>query len=167
MSDYQLLDVESHSPLVRDHVKRVANRTYRLPEFQRTFVRDNDRVLKLWDSLYRGFPICQLMLWEPDREDFPMRSLARNQEDLQSDGRCQAVIDGQQRLAALYLVLIGDIHLRFDLEKGRFTYSEGANCLRLDVLRALDGRLVEFDDAAGRQFFTFTLPKLKGAPSAS
>lgn len=153
MSDYRTLDVESHNLVVQQHVKRVANRTCRLPEFQRTFVWDNERVLKLWDSLYHGFPIGQLMMWEPDREDFPMRGLGRNQADLQSDGRCQAVIDGQQRLTALYLVLTGDIRLRFDLERDRFTYSEGENCLRLDVLRDLDGRSVEFDDAAGRQFF--------------
>ncbi|OGW15034.1 MAG: hypothetical protein A3G93_07975 [Nitrospinae bacterium RIFCSPLOWO2_12_FULL_45_22] len=153
MSNYLVLDVEAQNPVVKQHVKRVANRTYRLPEFQRTFVWDNDRVLKLWDSLYRGFPIGQLMLWKPDSEDFPMRGLGRNQAELQSNGQCEAIIDGQQRLTALYLVLTGDIRLRFDLERDRFTYSEGENCLRLDVLRDLDGRPIEFDDAAGRQFF--------------
>jgi uncharacterized protein with ParB-like and HNH nuclease domain len=68
---YTVLDVDSHSHQVAQHLRRVDEATYRLPEFQRTFVWDQDHILRLWDSLYRGFPVGQLMLWEPVDIDFP------------------------------------------------------------------------------------------------
>lgn len=105
---YTVLDVDSHSQQVAQHLRRVDEGTYRLPEFQRTFVWDQDRILRLWDSLYRGFPVGQLMLWEPVDIDFPMRGLGRQQAEVQGAAGVNAVIDGQQRLTALYLVLMGD-----------------------------------------------------------
>src|SRR5262245_52273005 len=123
--DYRVLDVESHSLKVEQHIKRVADGTYRLPEFQRTFVWNDDRIARLWDSLYHGFPIGQLMLWEPEAVSFPMRSLGRRQVEVEAGRRPLAIIDGQQRLTALHLVLSGEIRLRFDLEQERFVYGDG------------------------------------------
>jgi integrase len=151
---YRVLKVESHSHKVEEHLHRVADGTYRLPEFQRTFVWDHERILKLWDSLYHGFPIGQLMLWEPADIDFPMRSLGRSQAEVEVKKRdAAAVIDGQQRLTAIYLVLAGDTPLRFDLGKERFTYADGANALRLDVLRGAGGQPVPFSVASEEDFF--------------
>jgi hypothetical protein len=114
---------------------------YGLPEFQRTFVWDAERVLRFWESLHRGFPVGQLMFWEPGNEaDFPMRSFGRNQGDLarnQGDlprRERYAAVDGQQRLTAVWLVLKGDIPLRFDLDRDQFTYRELRNSIRLDIL---------------------------------
>lgn len=150
---YQLLDVESHNLPVRQHIRRIARGDYVLPEFQRTFVWDNDKILRLWDSLYHGYPIGQLMLWDWGDTDFPMRSFGREQGALERKGSGWATIDGQQRLTAIYLVLSGDTPLKFDLANERFTYADGPNCLRLDVLRNAVGEAVDFDDAAGSQFF--------------
>lgn len=54
---YQLLDVDHQDRPVSDHLKAMADGRYGLPEFQRTFVWDNDRILKLWESLYEGYPV--------------------------------------------------------------------------------------------------------------
>jgi hypothetical protein len=151
--DYRVLDVESHSLKVEQHMKRVADGTYRLPEFQRTFVWDDERILKLWDSLYYGFPIGQLMLWEPNAIEFPMRSLGRRQGEIDTNKRTMAIIDGQQRLTAVYLVLSGAVPLRFDLEQERFVYGEGPNRLALDVLRDPNGAAIPLSEAAAQQFF--------------
>lgn len=150
--DYNVLNVESHTFKVEQHVRNVADGRYGLPEFQRTFVWDNDRVLGLWDSLYQGFPVGQIMLWSPDAVDFPMRSFGREQKELAGANRI-SVIDGQQRLTALYLVLTGSIPLRFDLENQRFTFNTGPNDLRLDILRDAAGAPIEFSKAAGKQYF--------------
>jgi hypothetical protein len=151
--EYRVLDVESHSLKVEQHLKRVAEGMYRLPEFQRTFVWDDERILKLWDSLYYGFPVGQLMLWEPDSNDFPMRSLGRRQDDADIKRRGTAIIDGQQRLTALFLVLTGDVALRFDLVEERFVYGDGPTRLRLDILRDKMGQPLAFSEVAGHQFF--------------
>jgi hypothetical protein len=150
---YTVLDVDSHSHQVAQHLRRVDEGTYRLPEFQRTFVWDQDHILRLWDSLYRGFPVGQLMLWEPADIDFPMRGVGRQQNEVRGGGGVTAVIDGQQRLTALYLVLMGDTPLRFDLANQKFTYTEGPNTLRLDILRSATGNSIPFVEAQGRQFF--------------
>jgi hypothetical protein len=151
--EYEVLDVDSQHPKIEQHLRRVAEGSYCLPEFQRTFVWDDDRIQRLWDSLYRGFPIGQLMLWEPYEMDFPMRGLGRAQVEIEAKKRGLAIIDGQQRLTALFLVLTGDTPLRFDLANEAFVYSDGPNMLRLDILRDAAGRSVPFTDAAGRQFF--------------
>jgi hypothetical protein len=65
----------------------------------------------------------------------------------------KAVIDGQQRLTALHLVLAGDTRLRFDLVKERFTYADGENCLRLDILRDAAGQPFPFPKAAEADYF--------------
>src|SRR5260370_18316510 len=54
--DYEVLDVDSQHPKVEQHLLRVAEGVYGLPEFQRTFVWDHDRIRGLWASLSRGFP---------------------------------------------------------------------------------------------------------------
>src|SRR5688572_25642564 len=150
---YRVVDVESHSLKIEQHLKRVASGVYRLPEFQRTFVWEEDRVLKLWDSLYHGFPIGQIMLWEPEPDELPMRSLGRAQVDAGAIKKATAIVDGQQRLTALYSVLIGDIALRFDLVDECFVYGDGPGRLRLDILRNEQGGVLSFAEVAGEQFF--------------
>jgi uncharacterized protein with ParB-like and HNH nuclease domain len=65
-----------------DHVKLIEAGDYGLPEFQRIFVWDDNKVRDLWDSIYRSFPIGQVMLWEPTGGEFPVRSLGLRQSDL-------------------------------------------------------------------------------------
>jgi len=149
------LDVESKVLKIEAHMARVGNGDYKLPEFQRTFVWGNDRILKLWDSLYHGFPIGQIMLWEPDDDGFPMRSFGYDQEDEKTGRNVTTVIDGQQRLTALYLVLEGKVPLLFDLREERFRYGEGPDRLRLDILREADGGKRSFDDAAENLYFFY------------
>ena len=74
-----------------------------LPELQRPFVWSSTQVRNLFDSLYRGFPVGQIMFWETG-----------------ADGRARQVgvggkttaprlmlVDGQQRLTGLYAVITG------------------------------------------------------------
>jgi len=121
-----------------DHVKLIEAGDYGLPEFQRTFVWDDEKVRNLWDSIYRSFPIGQIMLWEPEKEEFPMRSLGRHQADLEECAK-YAVIDGQQRLTAFWLVLKGEVPLRFNLEKEQFfvASSPTENSIQLNLLEDL------------------------------
>jgi hypothetical protein len=107
----------------------------------------------LWDILYHGFPIGQIMLWEPEPDELPMRSLGRPQIDVGVSKKAIAIVDGQQRLTALYSVLRGDIALRFDLAAESFVFGDGPACLRLDILRNDRGEPLTFAEVAGEQFF--------------
>lgn len=74
-----------------------------LPDIQRPFVWDTTRVRDLFDSMYRGYPIGTLLFWE---NGFPGEHRAIGTGDKQKTPRL-LIVDGQQRLTALYAVMKG------------------------------------------------------------
>ena len=74
-----------------------------LPDIQRPFVWSATKARDLFDSLYRGYPIGTLMFWETGAEVGTRR--------IGVDGGDRSpqllVVDGQQRLTALYSVITG------------------------------------------------------------
>lgn len=63
-----------------------------VPRFQRGWVWNNKQVLQLFRSLYRDYPVGSLIIWPTELED---------------GAHVESVIDGQQRLTALYNVVYG------------------------------------------------------------
>ena len=74
-----------------------------LPDIQRPFVWKPAQVRDLFDSLYRGFPVGTLMLWETGAE-VGAKQVGGGAAD--SVPRL-LIIDGQQRLTSLYSVMKG------------------------------------------------------------
>ena len=71
-----------------------------LPDIQRPFVWKNLKVRDLFDSMYQGYPIGYLLLWE--------NSLASNRligEERKQKSPRLVIVDGQQRLTSLYAVI--------------------------------------------------------------
>lgn len=80
---------------VLGHIK---NKSIAIPEIQRPFVWEGDQIRDLIDSLYNGFPIGYLIIWQnPDTVD-------KNGE--KTLGK-QIMIDGQQRITALMTSIVG------------------------------------------------------------
>ena len=76
----------------------IKNKSIAIPEMQRPFVWENDQIRDLIDSLYNGFPVGYLIIWQnPDTTD-------KNGE--RTLGK-QIMIDGQQRITALMSALVG------------------------------------------------------------
>ncbi|MHB1377599.1 MAG: GmrSD restriction endonuclease domain-containing protein, partial [Candidatus Humimicrobiaceae bacterium] len=70
-----------------------------IPEIQRPFVWDSTRVRDLLDSLYRGYPIGYIILWQnPD---------IMTKEGKLAHGK-RIIIDGQQRVIALSAAVLGN-----------------------------------------------------------
>lgn len=155
---FKLLDVQHEHLTVGEHVRHVVEGDYALPEFQRTFVWDAERIAKLWDSMYKGYPVGQLMLWKPaNTETFPMRALGRQQSSVEKTDHL-AVLDGQQRLTALLLVMRGEVEIRFDLDSERFLFSVpaagwGPNHIRLDIIRGADNKIASYEETVEDGFF--------------
>lgn len=82
-----------------------------LPELQRRYVWKSPQVRDLFDSLYRGYPSGQLLIWETT--DVPY-SRTLSVDDLNGEQRTpQLLLDGQQRLTSLTAILLGqDLILR-------------------------------------------------------
>ena len=83
-----------------------------LPAIQRNFVWSEDKVIKLLDSVMRGYPIGIALLWET-YEDVQYRNFVENYEegtrhDFYENGKkrkLKIVLDGPQRLQSLYIAL--------------------------------------------------------------
>lgn len=86
-----------------------------LPDIQRPFVWSATKARDLFDSLYRGYPIGTLMFWESGAEVGTRR--------IGLDGADRSpqllVVDGQQRLTALYSVITGHKVLTKSFEERR------------------------------------------------
>ena len=72
-----------------------------LPDIQRPFVWRNVKVRDLFDSMYKGFPVGYLLLWENGHVDGNRRIGA---DDKQVAPQL-VIVDGQQRLTSLYSVV--------------------------------------------------------------
>jgi hypothetical protein len=108
---------------VDDLVADIESGKIRIPRFQRALVwKDEDRQ-KLFDSIYRGYPVGTLLLWKhAAREDELEWAGLRISAGARPDALF--VVDGQQRLATLAVTLLdaekksGFRRLYFDSEAG-------------------------------------------------
>jgi uncharacterized protein with ParB-like and HNH nuclease domain len=167
--------VQSGPTKLRDFFIRHEIGEYGLPEFQRTFVWAFDQVKSLWDSLYHRYPIGQILLWEPpDPEAFPMRALGLEQPQMNMPAK-YGIIDGQQRLTAIYLVLTGMLSpdLVFDVEREMFVTKREAfvspRFIDLDLLNKLrpdqladNGYFDHYASQAAKDAYRRALNRLKG-----
>jgi len=110
-----------------------------LPELQRPFVWDRVAVRDLLDSMYRGFPIGYLMLW--NAADVDSRFIG-------TDGKqhtpTEFIIDGQQRLTGLYAVMKGSEVLFKDFTRGPIRLAFRPRDGRLEVAGAATDKDPEF-----------------------
>lgn len=99
----------------------------RIPSFQRRLAWDRHDARMLVDSLYRGYPVGTLLLWETEA---PAGQWEWGSLRLKSDARTDAlwVVDGQQRLVSLARVLLAaddagdDFELYFDLDAAALVF---------------------------------------------
>lgn len=69
-----------------------------IPEMQRPFVWDSSKVRDLVDSLYKGFPVGYIIVWQnPD---------VKLKDGTTSSGK-KVLIDGQQRITAMAAAIVG------------------------------------------------------------
>ena len=74
-----------------------------LPDIQRPFVWSSAKVRDLFDSMYRGYPVGTLMLWETGA-DVGMHQVGGGEQTKVAQ---RLIVDGQQRLTSLFAVLTG------------------------------------------------------------
>lgn len=74
-----------------------------LPDIQRPFVWSATKIRDLFDSMYRGYPIGTLMFWETGVET-GTRQVGGGESDRVAK---LLIVDGQQRLTALFAVITG------------------------------------------------------------
>lgn len=127
---------EARALPVEELVDRAKRGLIRVPSFQRKLKWDETDVVRLLDSIYRGYPVGSLLLWE---RPAPAAKIAVGPLRVEAPETSAAwwVVDGQQRLTALAASLArtedpdpaaeGDPYqVFFDPREGRFhSASEG------------------------------------------
>lgn len=111
-----------HSITIKDAMNNIATNKYLLPAIQRKYVWSTYQVERFFDSIMRGYPINSFMLWEITdnniKQGYRFYSFIKDYcqyfHETNPDASSKllendffAVIDGQQRLASLYIGLDG------------------------------------------------------------
>lgn len=105
---------------IRKAINEIQSNNYVLPAIQREFVWSAEQIERLFDSLMRGYPIGSFLFWKVQPEKIGEFQFYRfmdhyHERDFRhnlplkppSNRDITAVLDGQQRLTALYIGLIG------------------------------------------------------------
>lgn len=133
---------EARAFKIEDIMLEIQRGRLRIPSFQRRLAWDRGDARKLVDSLYRGYPVGTLLLWET-------QALAQQwhwgELTLSAPARPDAllVVDGQQRLVSLARVLLttdeiqDEFALYFDLDAGAFVFPAQAEFRGSDAARWL------------------------------
>lgn len=151
---------EAHAWSVEDLLEMVRRGEVRLPEFQRLFKWKAQDVVKLFDSLVRGFPLGTLLFW---KRPHSATAGGRTLETPAARGPAWSgdlfwVLDGQQRLTSLAGTLLATdlpenprFRVAYDLDREEFVHvraGEEATPRRLALYQAFDTvRLLAWMDA--------------------
>jgi uncharacterized protein with ParB-like and HNH nuclease domain len=105
---------------ITEVIENIHARKYLLPSIQREVVWDTDRMVRLFDSLMRDYPVGSFLFWYVTKQkskefqfyefvrDFHQRDHRHNDKaNISGDDDITAILDGQQRLTSLYIGLKG------------------------------------------------------------
>src|SRR5690606_16118991 len=130
-----------------------------LPDIQRPFVWNNAKIRDLFDSIYRGYPIGYLLFWQVGVEDANPRTIG---VDHKQKAPKLLIVDGQQRLTALFAVTRGVEVVRENYQKERVQIAFRPLDQKFEVTDAAVQRDPEFIPdisaiwAEGSSLFTIT-----------
>ena len=129
-------NIQVQSDTLANLVLEVEKGHYRIPQFQRDYVWEVSKVRKLFDSIYREYPIGSFFLWKAGRKHNKLfrHSPGLDLESPQDDDDVSFILDGQQRITSIYVTLKGlsrlgsdYSHICFDLKDEKFTYRQPDN----------------------------------------
>lgn len=105
---------------IKEAVEKIQSRKFLLPAIQRELVWTAEQIERLFDSLMRDYPIGSFLFWEVPRRktkeyqfyeflrEYHERDRRHNQRaSISGEEDITAILDGQQRLTALYIGLKG------------------------------------------------------------
>lgn len=84
-------------------------KNYQIPTFQREVVWEHENVKKLWDSIYKFYPLGSILIWKTDLKLQNHRQIGGHQITDTNFSRTeyQYILDGQQRTTSLLTSLYG------------------------------------------------------------
>lgn len=132
-------DISSEPLKITDVIERLRKDEFLIPTFQRDFVWKPENIRKLWDSIYRFYPIGSLLYWETDSYLHTHRKLGgfafpHDEDTVKKFKEWKYVLDGQQRATSLLISFLGgkgrvednedfDYTMLFDATRGEFFFA--------------------------------------------
>ncbi len=142
---------------IKDVLGKIVETGYVLPSIQREFVWDTDQIEKLFDSIMRDYPIGSLLLWEipPAKiESYKFYRFLDKYHELDARHNppltlsrvagVRAVLDGQQRLTALVIGLLGSYAEKLPNKRRTNKAAYPVKYLCLDLLNPAGEEAPEF-----------------------
>jgi uncharacterized protein with ParB-like and HNH nuclease domain len=117
--------MQEYSNITISNAMSKINKTFFLPDIQRSYVWKPDQIYALYDSLMREYPISTFLFWEQTAEvieeltpRLKFIELSGEKNNIAVDDKNREytlVLDGQQRLTSFYLTLHG--HYKINKKK--------------------------------------------------
>lgn len=136
------IDIKSEREFFREIYDKINKGKYAIPVFQRDFVWKKEQVIDFFDSIWRGYPIGSIILWQPD-SPMPVKDLMTDEVRTIEQPE-YFVLDGRQRLTAFFGCVYDScnkdprFNLYFDLDTELFTYNRNEKHTMIKVSDAYD-----------------------------
>lgn len=157
------------------------NRDIFIPGIQRPYVWEPEQIVKLFDSLMRGYPINSFLFWELQPGNFGDWDIYQficrfRQGNIHNETATPdinqpvvLVLDGQQRLTSLLIGLVGSYTMRLKKARKATESSWFEDALYLDLVQQADlGDDADPDEAAVREtYYGFKFLANEKPPGAS
>jgi hypothetical protein len=89
-------------------INAVEKGEYQIPTFQRDVVWERENIKKLWDSIFKFYPIGSLIIWKTKEALEYHRDIGGNEIKESKRDTFNYLLDGQQRTTSLFLSLKGE-----------------------------------------------------------
>ncbi|MDZ8136735.1 MAG: DUF262 domain-containing protein [Nostoc sp. DedQUE04] len=97
---------DGHS--ITTYLENLLAKRYQIPTFQRDVVWEKENVKKLWDSIYKFYPLGSILIWKSSTKLESHRQIGgiKFADDFHSN-EYQYILDGQQRTTTLLTSIYG------------------------------------------------------------
>lgn len=137
------INIKSEREFFREVFDKIVKGEYAIPIFQRDFVWSTKQVEEFFDSIWRGYPIGSILLWQPDT-DMPVKDILTDEINDAEIRPSYFVLDGRQRLSAFFGCVSDcpnkrkEYDLYFNIETERFTHVHTDSPLYIKVSDVYD-----------------------------
>ena len=143
---------------IKETVDNIHKNKYLLPAIQRELVWSTFQIERLFDSLMRDYPIGSFLFWHLEKErvhnyqfyhfikNYHQRDVKHNPKaDIKGENDIIAILDGQQRLTALYIGLKGTYAYKIPWKRQNNDAAFPKRELYLDLLKESDYSDLEYN----------------------
>ena len=143
---------------IKEAIDEIYANRYLLPAIQREFVWDTEQIERLFDSLMRDYPIGSFLFWKVEKEkslDYKFYEFIREYHEkntthnpkasVSGDREITAILDGQQRLTALYIGMKGTYAYKIPYKRWDNDAAFPERKLYLNLLKKADDYDMDYD----------------------